>query len=169
MRNKFALCVLAALSVTGIGTTQADDPARKLGAYLGKWQSEAVMGSNKITSTAECRWSPQGTFLICEHSIKIAGDVHHQLTIYSYNSDEKTYSFVTIADPGAKPNSGKVEITANVWTYPNSYQDNGKTIQTKTTNEFTTPRSEIFKSERSDDGGATWKTILEGKAHKVGD
>lgn len=166
------LLIVAASSSLGMaqtGDAAKTDAAKNLGAYLGKWQSEATRGAEKITAMLECRWSPQGVFLICEQSIKMAGGDRRQLTIYSYNSKDSTYSYVTIAEPGAKPTSGKVEIKGSVWTYPFSYENNGKTIQVRTTNEFTGPRTEIFKTESSDDGGATWKTVLEGTAHKVGD
>jgi hypothetical protein len=171
MRRKSALYLL----IFGIGSclvfAQADDPVKKLGAFLGKWQSQgSFAGSdNKISSTLECRWSPQEMFLVCDQLVKLPGGDHHQFTAYSYNSKDNVYSYVTIPDPGAKPNSGKVEIKGNLWTYSSSFENNGKTVAIKTTNEFSDPRTEVFKTESSDDGGATWKTILQGTANKVGD
>ncbi len=171
MRMKSVFYVLAVAACISLGVAQADDPAKKLGAFLGKWQTEgAFTGSDtKISSTLECRWSPQGTFLVCDQLVKLPGGDHHQFTAYSYNTKDSAYSYVTIPDPGAKPNSGKVEIKGNVWTYSSSFENNGKTTQVRTTNEFTDPHTETFKTEFSDDGGASWKTILQGTAHKVGD
>jgi hypothetical protein len=171
MRTKLGLYLFALITCNTLGISQADDPTKKLGAFQGKWQTEgAFTGSDtKISSILECRWSPQGTFLVCDQLVKLPGGDHHQFTAYSYNSKDSAYSYVTIPDPGAKPNSGKVEIKGNVWTYSSSFENNGKTRQVRTTNEFTDPRTETFKTEFSDDGGATWKTMLEGTAHKVGD
>src|SRR5215475_5389755 len=150
---------------------QPDDPTKKLGAFVGKWKTEgAFAGSdNKVSSSLECRWSPQGVFLICDQSVSMAGSIHHQLTAYSYNSKDGNYSYTTVADPGAKPTSGTVEIKGNLWTYTASFENNGKTTQIRITNEFTDPATEVFKVESSTDGGATWKTFLQGVAHKTGD
>jgi hypothetical protein len=62
-----------------------------------------------------------------------------------------------------------MEIKGNVWTYASSFESNGRVTHIRTTNEFTNPRTEVFKVESSDDGGATWKTMLQGSAHKTGD
>lgn len=169
MRMKSVFYVLVVAACISLGVAQADDPAKKLGAFLGKWEAEGTMGTDKIASSLECHWSPQGMFLVCEQSIKMAAGDRRQLTIYSYNSKDSAYGYVTIAGPGAKPTTGKIEINGNVWTYPGSFENNGKTILIKTTNEFTDARTEVYKTERSEDGGASWKTILQGTAHKVGD
>src|SRR5262245_23578903 len=164
------LCLLIALTANYAGYAQSTaDPAQKLGAFVGKWATEGsfVGTDNKISSTLECRWSPQGIFLVCDQLVKLPGGDHHQFTAYSYGKDG--YSYTTIADPGAKPSSGKIEIQGNVWTYSSSFENNGKTVQIRTTNEFTDPRTEVFKTQTSEDGGATWKTVLQGTAHKVGD
>ena len=171
MRAKFGWCLFVAMISSSLGMSQTDDPTRKLGAFLGKWQTEGTLtgSAGKISSTLECRWSPQGIFLVCDQLVNLQGADHHQFTAYSYNSKDNIYSYVTIPDPGGRPNSGKIEIKGNVWTYSSSFENSGKTIQFRTTNEFTDPRTEIFKTQSSDDGGITWKTVLEGTAHKVGD
>ena len=80
------------------------------------------------------------------------------------------YSFVTLADPGAKPSTGGITIKGNLWTYDDSsFTANGKTTMIRTTNEFTDAKTEIFKVMSSDDNGATWKIAIQGVARKVGD
>jgi hypothetical protein len=130
------------------------------------WQAEAMRGTEKITSKMECRWSPQRLFPVCEQSLTTASGDHHQLTIYSYNAKDSAYTYVIIHDPGAKPTSGKIEIKGNVWTYPSSLS---KTVQIRYTEEFTDTRTRVYKAESSEDGGVTWKTLLEGAAHRVAD
>ena len=171
MRMKAMLCVLTAGMFTGLGVAQAEDPANKLGAFLGKWQTEGqfVGSDNKVETSLECRWSPQRSYLVCEQRIQISGGDHRQLTIYSYNAADNNYAYTTLADPGARPTSGRLEIKANIWTYASSFEANGRVTHIRTTNEFTDPRTEVFKVESSDDGGATWKTMLQGSAHKTGD
>ena len=148
---------------------QPEDPTKKLGAFVGKWETEGAFTTGQKTSTSlECRWSPQGSFLVCDQLVRMGGE-HHQFTVYSYDSKAGKYSYTTLADPGAKPTTGIVEIKGNLWTYNSSFEANGKTTLIRTTNEFTDAKTEIFKVVTSDDGGATWKPVLEGKASKVGD
>ena len=164
------LFLIAALLACGtLGNTQADDPVLKLAAFLGKWQSEGTFANgSQVVSSLDCRWSAQVDFLVCEQAIKMAGGDHHQLTIYSYNSKDQNYSYTTLGDPGARPTSGNVQIKGNVWTYSTTFERDGKTTQVRTINEFTTASNETFKVESSDDGGTTWKTLLQGTARKTG-
>jgi Protein of unknown function (DUF1579) len=149
---------------------QADEPAKKLGAFLGKWKTEgAFTNGPKTSTTLECRWSPMGSYLVCDQLVNMGGTDHRQFTVYSYDSKSGNYSYTTLADPGAKPTSGTVEIKGNLWTYDSSFSKDGKTTQIRTTNEFIDPKTEIFKVVTSEDGGAHWKTVLEGKAEKVGE
>jgi len=98
-----------------------------------------------------------------------AGD-HRQFTVYSYNSKAGNYSFTTLADPGAKPSTGGITIKGGLWTYDDSsFESNGKKTVIRVTNEFTDPKTEVFKVTSSEDNGASWKTVLEGVARKVGD
>ena len=170
MPTKSLSCLLMFLFLCSPASAQADDSTKKLGAFVGKWKTEgAFTGSdNKVTSTLECRWSPQGVFLICDQAVSMAGAIHHQLTAYSYNSKDGNYSYTTVADPGARPTSGTVEIKGNIWTYTSSFENNGKTTQIRTTNEFTDPATEVFMVESSSDGGVTWKPVMQGVAHKTG-
>jgi len=170
------IVVLAAVLATALFTSASskaipvDDATKKLGAFLGKWQTEATFASGeKATTSLECRWSPQGAFLICEQMVKLGTSEHRQLTVYSYNSKDGTYSYSTLSDPGTKPSSGSLTIKGNVWTYDSSYEADGKTTQIRNTNEFPDPKTEVFKIVSSDDGGAHWKPMLEGKAHKIAD
>jgi len=160
---------LAAVSAIGAKAFQSDDPAKKLVAFVGKWETEGTFTTGqKASTTLECRWSPQGVYLVCDQLVRMAGE-HRQFTVYSYDSKTGTYSYTTLADPGAKPTTGTVTIKGNLWTYESSFEANGKTTMIRTTNEFTDAKTEVFKMMTSDDGGAHWKTMLEGKARKVGD
>jgi hypothetical protein len=161
----FAIC-LGTISIAA----PADDGAKKLGAFLGKWEVEgAFAGGDKVSSKLNCQWSPQETFLVCEQAITMASGPSRQLTIYAYNSKSNSYSYTTISEPGGKPLVGGVEIKGNMWIYDSSYQADGKTVQVHNTNEFVDPKTEVFKIVTSDDNGAHWKPLLEGKAHKIAD
>ncbi|MGB8130263.1 MAG: hypothetical protein WCG81_10765 [Candidatus Angelobacter sp.] len=151
--------------------SQLEDPTKKLGAFVGKWETEGAFTSGPKTSTTlECRWSPQGSYLVCDQLVRMgaAGD-HRQFTVYSYDSKSGNYSYVTLADPGAKPSTGGIVIKGNLWTYDSSFIANGKTTLIRTTNEFTDAKTEVFKVTSSEDNGANWKVVLQGVAHKIAD
>lgn len=153
------------------GTSQVEDPTKKLGAFVGKWETEGSFTSGQKTSTTlECRWSPQGSYLVCDQLVRMGAGDQRQFTVYSYNSKAGNYSFTTIADPGAKPTTGGITIKGNLWTYDDSsFTANGKTTTVRVTNEFTDAKTEVFKVVTSEDNGATWKPMLQGVARKVGD
>jgi hypothetical protein len=148
----------------------ADDPTKKLGVFVGKWETEGAFTSGQKTSTTlECRWSPQGSYLVCDQLVNMGGE-HRQFTVYSYDSKTGKYSYVTLSDPGAKPTTGGITIKGNLWTYDHSsFTANGKTTMIRTTNEFTDAKTEVFKVATSEDNGANWKIMLQGVAHKIAD
>ena len=169
---RIATLYLLLITLTRFCAAQpADDATKKLGAFLGKWKTEGAFtsGGQKTTTTLECRWSPMGEFLVCEQMVNMGGGEHRQFTVYSYDAKAGTYSYTTLSDPGAKPTSGAVEIKGNLWTYNSSFENQGKKTLIRTTNEFTDPKTEVFKVATSEDGGLSWKTALEGKATKVGE
>lgn len=163
--------VFVVFSFVGVSAAQTNDATKKLGAFLGKWQSEATTpGGDKVSSDMECRWSPLGAFLNCEQAIKSGNGERRQLTTYSYNAVDNNYVYVTIGNPGEKPTSGTMEIQGKIWTYSFGYEaHNGKTVQMHITNDFTEPGLEKFKVESSDDGGAHWTRVMDGTAKKVRD
>lgn len=152
-------------------TAPIDDPTKKLGAFVGKWETEGAFTSGQKTSTTlECRWSPQGSYLVCDQLVRMGAGEQRQFTVYSYDSKSGKYSFVTLSDPGAKPVSGGITIKGNLWTYDDSsFESNGKKTLVRVTNEFTDAKTEVFKVTSSEDNGANWKIMLQGKAQKVGD
>ena len=150
---------------------QVEDPTRKLGAFVGKWETEGSFTSGQKTSTTlECRWSPQGSYLVCDQLVRMGAADQRQFTVYSYDSKSGKYSFVTLADPGAKPTTGGITIQGNLWTYDDSsFEAKGKKTVIRVTNEFTDAKTEVFKVVTSEDNGVTWKPMLQGVARKVGD
>lgn len=163
------LIVVFVAACTAMGRAQ-EDPAKKLSAFVGKWQSEGTFANGeKVASSLECRWSSQSDFLVCEQAIRMSSGDHHQLTIYSYNNKDQSYSYTTLGDPGSRPTSGNLQIEGNRWIYLTTFERDGKTMQARTINEFSTAHKESFTVQFSEDGGATWKTQLEGTASKVGD
>lgn len=164
----FAATAAMCMSVIAM---QKDDPTKKLGILVGKWETEGKFTGteNKSSSSLECRWSPMGNYLICEQLVAMMGTQSRQLTVYSYNSKEGSYVYSTYRDPGTAPSGGKVTINGDLWTYSGSFEANGKKTEFRTTNDFSKPGAETFKTETSADGGTNWKAVMEGSAKKVGE
>jgi hypothetical protein len=172
MRNgrMAALAGMILVMCSTLTAMQPDDPGKKLSVLVGKWETEGTFAAtgSKVSSTLECRWSPQGNYLVCEQRVS-GSDPHQQLTIYSYNRKQGDYSCTTFRDPGSSPGTGTVNIQGSVWTYSNSFGTEGKKTEVRTTNIFASPGAETFKVETSDDGGEHWKTVVEGKGKKISD
>ena len=168
MQKKSAFLIVAvalACSFASFAQKPEADPVKKLGAFLGKWQTEGIFGNGtKAKSELVCRWSPQNRYLVCEQDVTLSSGHSHQLTVYGYNEKTGKYSFLTLQDNAGKPASGDVEIKDNVWAYDLAVDDK---TQVRTLNEFTTPKTEVFKVFVSDDHGANWRLTLQGTAHKI--
>jgi hypothetical protein len=171
-RSTSLLFIAVALLVCeGVAPADKDDdgPVKKLSAFLGKWKTEGVFANgNKVTSELECRWSPQGQYLICEQQVKMGSAQSHQLTVYSYNAKDGAYSYTTFQENGVNPSTGTLQINGYVWVYLSSFERDGKTVQVRNTNRFPNPQTEEFKVESSDDGGATWQPMMQGSARRTG-
>jgi hypothetical protein len=162
--------LIAVLSVSAAAQKPADDPVKKLGAFLGKWQTEGTFSNGgKVHSELECRWSPQYEYLICEQQVTMGAAVSGQLTVYSYSPGKAEYGYASFQGEEPAPSVGVIQINGNQWLYSSSVENNGKKTLVRTINEFTDPKTEVFKVMLSDDGGVTWKTVLQGAAHKVAD
>ncbi len=168
------LSIAVALArTTPPAATDVAAATKKLGVFVGKWKSEGNFFETgyshvgHVTSDIDCRWSPQGNFLVCEQQITDKEGQHTQLSIYSYNSKDGNYTISSMADPGRQPWNGTVIINGNVWTYPGSFEAKGNKVEMRTINDFSTSGVEQFKTEFSDDGGGHWTTMLQGTAHKV--
>jgi hypothetical protein len=149
--------------------TAAPDPVKKLGALLGKWESEGTFANgSKVTSSIDCSWSALGDYLICEQRVKLGDEEHRQLTVYSYSAADKVYFASTFPDVGKHPSTSSMEIDGNKWTYSGASEINGKRRLFRTVNEFS-GRTETFRAEFSENGGVTWAPVMSGTAHKVGD
>ena len=163
--------ILLSLLLTAVlASAQTADPNAPLSAFVGRWEGggtfydTAMSKAGTITSKTDCEWSPQSHYLVCEQSITDEKGTHQQLTVYTPSENGSDFTYYTIAGSNA-PFTGKVKIEGNKWTYDNSFEQDGKKTEVRTTNLFTADE-ETFKTEYSVDGGA-WTTMLDGKSHRV--
>jgi hypothetical protein len=178
MTARILIFLAAAVSICctqAAAPTSAPDVAsatKKLGVFIGKWKSEGAFAetpyshAGKVTSDIDCRWSPLEDFLLCEQRITDPGGQHVQLSIFSYSSKDNNYTISSVAGPGKQPWNGTVVIERALWTYPGNKADK---VQFRTTNDFSVPGTEVFKTEFSSDGGEHWTTMLQGTAKRTGE
>ena len=171
MSRVWAIVVCVAAACVAAATQKAaEDPVKALGAFLGKWHTEGTFNNgNKAHSELECRWSPQNRYLICEQAVMMANMTTHQLTVYGYDPGKAKYSYSSFQENAPAPSTGTLDITGKTWTYNSTVENNGKKTQVRTTNEFTDPKTEVFKVTLSDDDGLSWKPVLQGTARKTAD
>jgi hypothetical protein len=97
----------------------------------------------------------------------MGASVTRQLTVYSYNATNAEYGYASFQGDAPTPSVGVMQINGNEWIYSSTVENNGKKTLVRTTNEFTDPKTEVFKVMLSEDGGVSWKPVLQGAAHKV--
>ena len=107
-----------------------DDPTKKLGVFVGKWETEGAFTSGQKTSHQPGMPLVAARFILDLRSTSqtwalletIASSLFTRMTVRTGN-----YSYVTLSDPGAKPSTGGIVIKGNLWTYDSSFTANGKT------------------------------------------
>jgi hypothetical protein len=156
------LCALA-----GASDKSANSP---LGAFFGHWTGTSKMLDTKfskaeeVRSVADCKWSPQQDFLVCEQTIDDSHGQHKQLTIFGTNSDGKKYTFYTLFGNGKPAYMGSLKIDGNVWEYGPSEDAKDKYPLFRTVNTFNNG-VELSDTDFTEDG-KTWTKMLHGELKK---
>lgn len=147
--------------------------AEKIGAYVGKWNTEAhvptgAMGSSggKTTGTISCEWVADRFGVFCRESVPIPGrgsltDVY----LIAYDATTKNYFFTQVSAGGVIwTGHGTVNGDTRVWTVDSTAD--GKPIQFRFTEKWTSPDSYDFKNEVIESGNSS-KVMMEGKETRV--
>jgi len=130
----------------------------KLGAYIGKWKSTGTLLDTAYTKAASaagetnCQWSASHGFMICDQLVNLSGEVHNDVSIYTYDEKTGTFAFVGVSRDAPRPRTPKLTIEGNIWTYANEFDDGPKHIRFRTVNEFKSANSITWRSEYSEDG-----------------
>lgn len=140
----------------------------KLGAFLGQWTSKGEMrdtrfskaGSNSAITT--CSWSANHGYLTCDQLVQTSDGPENDFSVYSYNVKDHTYLFFGLSRGDRNARTPQLTIDGNHWIYLGGFdQKDGKHISFRTTNDFTSPTSVVWRSEFSDDG-THWTLMGEG-------
>jgi hypothetical protein len=187
MRSSLALLLFVAITISMsafAGILQAHPPSpappqspqsaetRKLDAWTGKWTTTgklyktAYSPAGEITITMTCNWSAYNAYMICDHLFSGPRGKSDDISIYTYNSADKSYKFYNVDQSGTARNT-PMTIEGNIWTYSSEMEKDGKKILIKTINDFSKPGTVTWNTKYSDDAGAHWTLMNEGVDTKV--
>jgi len=156
--------------------TEAPKPGpehKKLGYFVGKWNTEAEMKANpfmpagKMTSRDTCEWFDGGFAVVCKYDGKGSMGPTKGLGILGYNADDKAYTYYGLdSGPTIMASVPHGTLQAGTWVYSDESKMGGKMVKSRYTIKETSPSSYTFKWEMVGEDGA-WQTLSEGKATKA--
>ena len=142
----------------------------KLGYFLGPWTSEGVLkdgplGPGGPTQGREvCRWMPGRFFIGCMIETKTPAGLMQIQGIYGWDAEKKVYRWWSFDNLGHSETAAGT-LKDDVWTWKGSDKMGGKLIHSRYTVTVTSPTTQTFKWETSEDG-KTFTTAAEGKSTK---
>ena len=84
--------------------------------------------------------------------------------VMGWNAEDKVYRYMGFDSTGMM-GSANGTVSGNTWTWTGEDKMGGKTIKSRYTITLTSPTTQAFKWETSEDG-KTWTTAAEGKSTK---
>lgn len=164
---------LVAALVLASQDTEAPKPGpevKKLEVFAGKWSGESDMKSGpwgpggKMTGEDDCTWFEGGFQLVCRSTGSGAMGKVKGEGIIGWNPEEKRYKYSGFDSTGMMLSASGTN-TGNTWNWTGEDMMGGKLVKSRYTIVLTSPTTQTFKWEMSEDG-KTWKTMVEGKSTK---
>ncbi|MGH8245166.1 MAG: DUF1579 family protein, partial [Gammaproteobacteria bacterium] len=118
----------------------------------------------KTTSTDTCEWFTGGFQLVCRGQGTGPLGSMSTIGVMAYSQADKAYTFYGLDSLGMSELS-KGNKAGDTWIFTATSAFGGQTFRSRYTIVETSPRSYTFRWESSPDG-ATWSTLMEGKATK---
>lgn len=176
MNKRMILAVVMVLALAVVGAGLAQGPSgppkpgpehQKLAYFAGKWASEGEAKASefgpggKFTGAETCEWFEGKFALVCRSEGKFGETTFKGLSVWSYDTGEKTYVFFETNSAGENIFSrGKVD--GDTWTWNNQGTAEGKPWKARFTIKQASADSATFKFEMaSGDGPLT--LVMEGK------
>ena len=180
MKTSRAISAFAALllvaSLASAQAPQAPKPAPELQrlAYLaGDWKIEGIMQPSafgpggKFTSTDHSEWFAGKFFLVSHSDLSMTGmGTMKGMAIFGYDAQNKVYTYRAFNSMGqAQSSTGTVQGAD--WTWTNDYTYQRKTYKNRFLLHEDSPSAYSMKVDLSQDGGNSWKTVMEGNATRT--
>jgi Protein of unknown function (DUF1579) len=169
-----AVALAALFSVVALaqqpGPPTPGPDTKKLEPFAGKWKGVAEMKpgpwgpGGKMTSESECTWFEGNFVLVCRESGSGPMGKMKSEAVLGWSSEEKVYKYMGFDSMGMM-GSATGTASGNTWKWTGTDKMGGKTIHSRYTVTLTSPTTQAFKWETSEDG-KTWKTSAEGQSTK---
>jgi hypothetical protein len=131
-----------------------------LADIVGTWQSDTIGGS---AARSVCTWSPQGRGVICEQTITTPSGIRHTLNAFVSDSENQTFFYYGISQPGEDVPATLLEISGHIWTY-GGRRKAPDGLYHHTVNDFTATNGYyVWRQEISHDG-INWTVQRQGRA-----
>jgi hypothetical protein len=175
MRFRSVAAALAFGSCTALALAQQDLPkpgpdTHKLDAFVGKWEGEGEMkagpwgAGGKMKNEDECKWFQGGWQLVCESEGEGAmGEVKGH-GVMAWSPEDKVYKYMGYDSMGMMMHATGT-VSGNTWSWKGQDKMGGKLIKQRYTVTLTSPTTQTFKWETSEDG-KTWSTLAQGSSKK---
>ncbi len=157
------------------GAPQMPQPApelKRLAYFAGDWTSAGTLEASafgpagKFSGKEHNEWFAGKFFLVSRGDTSMGGMPIRELAVFGYDADKKMYTYHAVNSMGEAEDSAGTVNGAD-WTWTNDSTMKGKTYKNKFTIHEDSPTAYSMKFDMSDDGGATWKTVMEGKVTKA--
>ena len=118
--------LVAALLVLPL-PARAADPIDALGRFVGTWTSTgefvktAYSKASNVSGTTVCSWSIGHDFVICQQTVIANANEQHDLAIYTYDGDSKSYRFYNVGT--GRVGSTTITVEPMQITYPGTFTE----------------------------------------------
>ena len=158
--------LLSELSMGQKASVLKAEGIQKMNVFTGTWKSENdTLYKDRTSAIFNCKWSPNGKYLICDQIVSGKAGKTNNLAIYSFDSNNH-YQLSLVGIPGVDPFSIPVISKGDTLVYPGSYTSNGHKIYNQTLNIFTNYKKYRFIVQYSEDS-IHWTTTLAGTTIKL--
>lgn len=166
-----AMCLL----LTAAAVAQMPTPApelKKLDQFAGSWTIDNDLKpgpmtgqGGKVSETEKCEWMQGGFFLVCHIDYSGAMGSGIGIAVMGYSAGDKTYTYHEFNSWGEFTDAkGVWEGDTLIWT--SDYKMGGVPMKGRYTIKVSSSAAYNSNYEMSQDGGATWTRIMDGKASK---
>jgi hypothetical protein len=166
------LCTTMALAQGPSGPPKPGPEVKKLSVFVGKWAADGdvkpgTMGpGGKSPGTESCEWTSGGFALLCREIATVPGmGKITDVSITTYDAEAKDYVFFQVNNWGAIW-TARGTLDGDTWTWTSQDTVNGKTMQLRFTQKWTSKDSYDFKNEVGPNADSM-TVMMDGKETRV--
>jgi hypothetical protein len=169
------IAVAALLLVTYCVSQEMPKPApelKNIDYFSGSWsldgdvKASAMGPGGKVVETEKCDWMEGNFYLVCHVEFKSNTMGNGSgLTVMGYSPEHKSFTYREFNSWGEFTDS-KGSYDNSTWTWTSEWKMGTMPMNGRFVEKITSPTTYDFTFEMSQDGGAKWSTVMEGKATK---